>query len=480
MTAAPTRGSKLAIAYLAVGAVVAGVYVFLPRVAQNVAQDIAGFSAVIAILVGVRRNKPSSRSPWYAIALGVLLLFVGDSIWTYYEEVLHVESPFPSVADVAYLVGYVPLAIGLLLMVRARRPGRDTGFLIDAATVTVAAGVGSWLFLIAPTLEPGLSTSELSVLIAYPLVDVLLLAVAAALAFGTEMRAFSYRLIGASLTALIVADTLYAFGSLDGWYGTGNPIDIGWILSYIFWGTAALHPSMRKLTEKGETERARFTRRRLVVYALAVLAIPGMRIFLTFRGGTTHGTLIAIGAGIASLLVLARMGGLLTDLEQAALHDPLTNLPNRRLLLDRISQAFRRAERTHSPVAVLFLDLGGFKTVNDRFGHEAGDQALIMIGRRIEAAVRRSDTVARLGGDEFVVVCEGLTHPQAEALAHRVRADVAAPIEIEDALIEVTVDLGVAVEMAPEQGDVSGLLDAADRAMYRAKEAAKKPPAKRS
>jgi diguanylate cyclase (GGDEF)-like protein len=173
------------------------------------------------------------------------------------------------------------------------------------------------------------------------------------------------------------------------------------------------------------------------------------------------------------------MGGLLSALESAALHDPLTSLPNRRLLVDRISQAFNRAERTKSPVAVLFIDLGGFKGINDRFGHEAGDQALIEIGQRIKDAVRRADTVARLGGDEFVVVCEGLTHAQAETLAHRVRADVASPLEIKGTLVELTVDLGVAVEMAPEQGDVGALLDAADRAMYRAKAAAKRSPSSR-
>lgn len=474
VTADTARSSVPAFVYLGVGLVLASAYLFLPKLYQNVAQDVSGLSAVIAIIVGVRRNRPSSPLPWYAIALGQLLFVIGDSIWTYYEEVLHDEHPFPSAADISYLLGYVPIAIGLVLIVRARRPGHDTGSLIDATIVTVAFGVGSWIFLIAPTIEPGLSIAEVAVSTAYPLTDVLLLAVAAALAFGTEMRALSYRLIGASLTALIVADTLYTVGTIGEWYATGSPIDIGWILAYVFWGAAALHPSMRQLTEEGHSEAATFTRRRLAIYALAVLAIPAMRITLTFSaGGTPHGTVIAFGAALASLLVLARMAGLLTALESAALHDPLTGLPNRRLLLDRISHAFRRAERSEAPVAVLFIDLGRFKRVNDVFGHEAGDQALIEIGRRISHAVRSSDTVARLGGDEFVVVCEGLSQSQADSLAHRVRADVASPIQIQGELVELRVDVGVAVEMAPKQGDVTGLLDAADRAMYRAKDAAR-------
>jgi len=478
--AVTSRASRPTFVYLAVGLAFATIYVFLPPSSQNVLSDAVGLSAVIAIVVGTKRNKPRRAFGWYAFAAGQLLFVVGDATWTYYEEILAIESPFPSVADVAYLLAYIPITLGLLAIVRARRPGRDTGSLIDAAIVTVAFGVGSWVFLIEPSIEADLTMTEYAVTIAYPLADVLLIAVAAALAFGTEMRAFSYRLIGASLTALIVADTLFTVGTIGGWYGTGSPIDIGWILAYVFWGAAALHPSMRRLTEEGPTQPAGFTRRRLWVYAAAVLAIPVMRIGLAFGGGTKQGTVIAVGAGVASLLVLARMAGLLGALESAALHDPLTGLPNRRLLLDRISHAFRRAERTKTPVAVLFIDLGGFKKVNDIFGHEAGDRALIEIGRRIRTVVRGGDTVARLGGDEFVVVCEGLGQEQAERLAHRVRADVASPLEINEQLIELTVDLGVAVEMAPEHGNVSGLLDAADRAMYRAKGSARARRASRA
>jgi diguanylate cyclase (GGDEF)-like protein len=471
--AAAPRSPKPAFIYLGLGILATGGFFLLPESWQNPWSDAIGLSCVAAIVVGTRRNRPQNPLAWYLMALGQFLFVVGDLIWTYYEEILKQE-PFPSIADVAYLVAYIPLGIGLLLVVRARRPGRDLSSFIDAAIITVAAGVASWVFLMAPQIESGIPAIETLVSLAYPLVDVLLIAVVASLVFTTEMRAFSYRLISASLVALITADSIYTFATIHEWYSTGSPIDAGWLLSYVLWGTAALHPSMRKLTEpNNEPSPPRFTRRRLMVEAAAVTAIPLMRVIQAIRNAPVNGTVLAVGSAVAGLLVILRMGGLLSALESAALHDPLTSLPNRRLLLDRISQAFNRAERTKSPVAVLFLDLGGFKSVNDRFGHEAGDRALIEIGARIKEAVRRSDTVARLGGDEFVVVCEGLSHAQAETLAHRVRADVASPLEIDGTLVELTVDLGVAVEMAPEQGDVNALLDAADRAMYRAKAAAK-------
>ena len=472
---ARARSARVSLIYLAVGAVATALYFLLPQQAQSWATDAIALTAPIAILVGVHMHRPDNKAAWYSMALGLFLLGTGEIFFSIYENVLHIEAPLPSIADVPYLLAYVPLTLGLVLVVRARRPGRDTLSLIDASIFAVAAGVASWVFLIAPqAAQSGVTPLGKIVSAAYPVADVLLLAVTAAIALTTDVRVFSYRLITASLIAMITADTLYTFAALHDWYSTGSAIDAGWLLSYILWGAAALHPSMRRLTEHAsQREVNRFTRRRLAVEALAVLAIPLMLAIEVWRGGATHVPIIVGGSTVASMLVISRMGSLLGDLEAAALHDPLTGLPNRRLLLDRIAQAFRRAERSGGSVAVLFIDLGGFKRVNDELGHEAGDQTLVEIGRRIEETVRRSDTVARLGGDEFVVVCEGLDQIQADALAHRVRQNVAAPVMVGNSWVELHVDLGVAVEMAPAEGDVTQLLDAADRAMYRAKTAAR-------
>ena len=442
-TEAPaSRSQRPAFAYLALGLGLMAAFFLLPPSWQNQTFDVIGLSAVAAIVIGTVRNQPTDKLAWYLMAAGQFLFVTGDMVWTYYEVVLHQDGPFPSVADVAYLAGYVPLAIGLLRIVRHRRPGRDMLSLVDAAVVTVAAAVGSWIFLMAPQVT-GSDVAGTVVSLAYPMADVLLIAVAASLVFAADTRAFSYRLIGASLIALIVADAAYIPATLNETYHTGHILDVGWVLSYVLWGTAALHPSMRKLTEPVRSqERHSYTRRRLVTEGIAIFAIPFMWSIQTIRDAPRHSVVVVAGSTIASLLVILRMGGLLETLEQAALRDPLTGLPNRRLLLDRLTQAFRRSERSGVPIAVLFLDLGGFKRVNDRFGHEAGDEALVAVGQRIEAVVRRTDTVARLGGDEFVIVCEGLDRIQAEMLAHRVRAGVSKPLEIKNELVEITVDLG--------------------------------------
>ena len=158
-------------------------------------------------------------------------------------------------------------------------------------------------------------------------------------------------------------------------------------------------------------------------------------------------------------------------LSHQASHDPLTGLPNRLLLLDRLDIAVSIAERLHSPVAVLALDLDGFKAVNDDHGHAVGDRLLQQVTARIESAVRPADTVARLGGDEFVVV----VHPPEEqsaamAVAERIRDQIGQLDYVIGARrVRVTTSIGLAMSEPGSRPDPARLLAAADRGMYRAK-----------
>ena len=156
-------------------------------------------------------------------------------------------------------------------------------------------------------------------------------------------------------------------------------------------------------------------------------------------------------------------------LADQALHDPLTGLPNRVLLLDRMRLALARARRHGESVAALFLDLDRFKLVNDSFGHEVGDQLLRTVAERLRSAVRPSDTIARLGGDEFIVLCERLKDAdQAIGLARRMEAAVAAPGLLPDDELTVTASVGVAIADGSESPE--DLIRDADSAMYWAKE----------
>jgi diguanylate cyclase (GGDEF)-like protein/PAS domain S-box-containing protein len=156
-------------------------------------------------------------------------------------------------------------------------------------------------------------------------------------------------------------------------------------------------------------------------------------------------------------------------LERQALHDPLTRLPNRLLLMDRTRQAIARLHRSPGVVALLFIDLDRFKAVNDNFGHDVGDRLLISVSERLGEMMRDSDTVARLGGDEFVILAEDIeSDAEALALAERALQTLKEPFLVGSAEVSMPASIGVAVSHDPET-DPEGMLREADVAMYRAK-----------
>ena len=156
-----------------------------------------------------------------------------------------------------------------------------------------------------------------------------------------------------------------------------------------------------------------------------------------------------------------------SELAELALRDALTGLPNRRLLMDRLGQGIARAER-QAQLAVLFIDLDGFKKINDTHGHAAGDDALRFVARRLEETARREDTVARLGGDEFVVLCENTSAEEAAGIAQRILSSLA---NAEDPAPAWSIGASIGIAMATLDVGASQLLSAADAAMYRAKAA---------
>jgi len=158
--------------------------------------------------------------------------------------------------------------------------------------------------------------------------------------------------------------------------------------------------------------------------------------------------------------------------EHLAFHDPLTHLPNRLLLIDRLRQALLLAARQGTGVGVLFLDLDGFKLINDTLGHAAGDAVLIDVANRIQANSRATDTVSRMGGDEFVLVCAGVSN-SADVLriADTVQNAIAQPMLIGGQTISVCASVGIAFGVGHDEPET--LLQNADQAMYQAKKSGK-------
>jgi len=164
------------------------------------------------------------------------------------------------------------------------------------------------------------------------------------------------------------------------------------------------------------------------------------------------------------------------EIAMLAFYDPLTELPNRRLLLDRLQHAQASSARSARHGALLFIDLDNFKTLNDTLGHDKGDMLLQQVAQRLSSCIREDDTVARLGGDEFVVMLEGLSEntaeaaTQAQALGEKILATINQPYQLDSHEIRSTPSIGIAL-FSGHQTSIKDLLKQADLAMYQSKAA---------
>jgi diguanylate cyclase (GGDEF)-like protein/PAS domain S-box-containing protein len=313
-----------------------------------------GLSAVAAIAVGARRHHPARPLAWYLLAAGVLSFITGDLIYKVSNEILHIEPPFPSVADLFYLAMYPFLAAGLLQLVRARTPGRDRPSLIDALLLTTALGLLSWVFLMGPYVhEANLSLVERLVSIAYPLGDVLLLAMLARLWSGGGLGTCAARLLGAGAIALLVADTLYGLIQLHGTWSDGGPVDLGWIVFYSCWGAAALHPSMRSLSEPGPACTARMTRGRFMLLAGASLMAPAVLLLQARLRQRIDVEAVASASALLIMLVLARMAGFVQVHRQGMTRERALRRAGGSLV------AAANLDRIHTAAVDAVLDLAG-------------------------------------------------------------------------------------------------------------------------
>ena len=317
LTAAATRRAWKA--YLAFGAVAVALYVLVPPFRGSAPfMNALGLSGVLAVVLGIRRNRPASPLPWWCFVGGLALFWLGD-VYTYsYPKLLHHEVPFPSAGDALYLLVYPALMTGLLLLVRRRNPHRKARGGIDATIMTLGLSLPSWAVLIAPYLhDPTLEPLPKLVSVAYPIGDVVLLAAAVGLAMDSGRRRGAFYLLSASISALLVTDFVYGLMLLDGTYDHQLSLDIGWVGFYVLWGAAALHPSMRGLEEPSPDAEAQLTTMRLMLLAGASLVAPTIELLSAAASGNTD-LMVIIGASVVLFgLVVARMAGLVRQQERS-------------------------------------------------------------------------------------------------------------------------------------------------------------------
>jgi diguanylate cyclase (GGDEF)-like protein len=432
-------------------------------------------AAVGALVVGIRRWRPQYALPWWLMAVGQALYVVGDllSFWGIY--VSHV-SVFPGPADLLYLCR-VPLMVVALALIIRRRSGHNRAALLDSAIVGMAVGVVSWVFLMAPYTEANLELSARLTSLAYPMTDLMLIVMAVRLLAGGGSRSASFRFLTGGLILLVATDSVDGWANLHGQaYQSGSIVELGWLLFYISVGAMGLHPSMRDMAKVSSVGRSAFSKTRLAVLGAAALIGP-ILVTVEYGEGDPHeGFPIALASIAVIVLITIRLAEMMHREQRAddrmrfqAFHDALTGLANRALLYDRMELALDGGAGDRKGVAVLLMDLDRFKAINDTLGHAAGDRVLQEVAGRLAANTRADDTIARMGGDEFVVLLEETESPDfVEALASRILASMAEPLDIDGVTVELGGSMGIAYA---QPGTIASdeLLRQADAAMYESK-----------
>jgi diguanylate cyclase (GGDEF)-like protein/PAS domain S-box-containing protein len=340
--AVKASSSRILLPYCLWMASLAAIYLLVPALGI-LAWAATVLSSTAAFGIGIARNRPRRRWPWIFLGAGLLTFAVG----TVFALAVVPPGQFPSQADVVFLGVSLPLFfVGLLSLTRSGAAILDRASMIDAVILTVGAGFLAWTFLINPYLQnPELNTLQKAVSIAYPMADVLVLAILARLGL-TATRSWSVTLLIVSGAALLTADVLYGLSRLNGDWALGGPIDLGWLLFYIAGGAAVLHPSMTWLTEPRMLTRTQVALRRGVLTVASLLA-PAALLIQALRGPVLDGVLIATVSAVLILLALARMSAVASSLRQTLARERQLRLACEALLVstdtDQVSDVLRQA-----------------------------------------------------------------------------------------------------------------------------------------
>jgi diguanylate cyclase len=477
--------------YLVIGSALSAAYFVLPVGAdlEHGIYQLVGISGLAAIGIGLAARRCSGTA-WWMILLGLTLWVAGDGYWNAYRWIEGHEAPFPSPADAFYILAYPPLLIGMALLVRGGRP--RAADLVDASIIGLAAGLTVWFVAIAPAAEAHQGSSLASLLVVvYPTMDYLLLVGVVQLSFAGGLRNVSLRWVSAAFATVLVTDVVYARMRVDASFAVGSYVNIGYFAFYVLLGVAALVPSRDSASRATipVAPSGRLTLPRLALLSAALLSAPAA-IGLDTAGNSSDVRVMALMGAVISLLVLLRLSLLFVERDRIdgerrtaqkaltvmAYRDGLTQLANRAALYDSIAAALRDTD--DQSTALLFIDLDGFKQVNDQHGHLVGDAVLTEIARRLSGAVRGDDMVARHGGDEFVVLLRHLPADQADERAaltlERIATAVSAPIEISS--LSVSVGASVGTSIYPRDGSSPDeLIRHADQRMYERKRLSASP-----
>ena len=422
------------------------------------------------------RAQPRLRSAWLLLTLAGACYLAGDLAQSIYQFVGRL--PYPSVADLLFLAFY-PVAFCAFLRFAPKDLGASerTRLRLDLAVVAVTTAALMTYVALGPTvLKSSPNPFKAAVSIAYPVGDMILLVglgyVLLRGNIGSSRRALQFLAAGALF--FVAADIIYNYIQLHSVYHDGDPVDSLWMIGVALFAIAG---AAQKTSYQTVRPRSGMGLKRPSWLPYVAVAVGfGLLIFSERHDAVLPATVMVSAVVLATLVsvrqLLAQRDLLVTQskLRYESMHDPLTGLPNRALIMDRMAQMLARARRARDPIAALYVDLDAFKQVNDTLGHGAGDELLRVVSDRLSDATRETDTVGRLAGDEFVLLLEPCTPGStAEHVAERICEGLRVPVELADGeawKLSITASIGIALGL---DGSADELLHNADSALYEAK-----------
>ncbi len=436
---------------------------------------VIGAGTVWATFTGPRSFGAEPRGAFTLIGAAVLCFLIGVVIRPW---VVDLPLPWPLLADAATVPGYVLTALFLFVLLRSRQSVERLAVL-DGLNVCLAGGLICTLLLAVPAAAlPGRPPLISFLAGMYPLFDVVLVMLVVNLTFTANTWPVSLVTFLGTMTMLFGGDLAYAILGVSGSLYGSPLVDLPFLVAFVLFGVTTLHPSVVQLSRATRRPVQAWSWRRMTLLAPAV-ASPF--VLLVAIGGRSPGHRLTIGVvgAVMVLLLLVRavsavQGQVAAQLhsEHQAMHDPLTGLPNRRMMSAQIERlVIASPPAGPERVWVYLLDLDGFKWVNESWGHDTGDQLVIEVAGRLRGAVPGSTMVARVGGDEFLIAYAG-EKPGALRLVDDIRGCFAAPLAVQDT--EVVISASVGIAHASGDGDPAATAEAlmrdADTAMYRAKD----------
>ncbi|WP_221260968.1 putative bifunctional diguanylate cyclase/phosphodiesterase [Anoxybacillus tengchongensis] len=454
------------------------------------------FLSILLLWRASIRIKTNERVFWKWMTAGAIFYFIAEMIYRIYEWALQTEPPFPGWADVFYILYSLACIAALVYIVmQQQKTVVIWQSLWDALIVTCVIMAYSWIYIVQPITYLEEEVLYISILVTYPLLDLVMLFLLLFLFFATNVRRiWLWNIVGVG--CFVFTDTIYFVQMMQFHYESNSWLDPLWILSVLMIGLSGYRAKDGDLLfqkrEHLSVIKVIFPYVCFLILMCVPFISPDDRIViacLVFAAG-----LIFIRQFMTlqeNRQLLQRLQILNDDLEQkvatrtreltyvneqlayAANHDFLTGLFNRRAFVTKLEREIIRAKNEQRCLAVIFIDIDRFKHINDYFGHHIGDELIVHIGKVLKEKARPTDIVARQGGDEFTIIFTPLHHiDELRRFVNDIVSISQQPIAVQHLDMRVSLSVGVAVyPYDGETGDT--LMKHADMAMYRAKEQGK-------